>query len=228
MRALRSRVIAWWGLAASVAWLCLVVEQRFHVVWGPKAAFQSTSFSYQQPAYYDWPPSLFLAAVLAVLICVWRSRSAVVYRLWLICVSVALVLVAASLYNAVAQRGSSPLLFEGLVYARPWGWRTFGDPFARVTLLEGSAQYGWQHSFFARQVVADRCYAASMILLVATATAVAVGLRRRTHRSPGHCRHCAYDLRGSIGKRCPECGAEIEETRRVAHLDASRGGAHRR
>ncbi|UCF33070.1 MAG: hypothetical protein JSV78_12130 [Phycisphaerales bacterium] len=35
---------------------------------------------------------------------------------------------------------------------------------------------------------------------------------------PGHCPHCAYDLRGNISGRCPECGHRV--ARLVGAMDA--------
>jgi hypothetical protein len=52
---------------------------------------------------------------------------------------------------------------------------------------------------------------AGLLLLmpgVWTGTVIARGVRGRVWRRRGRCPACGYDLRGSAGERCPECGLE--------------------
>jgi hypothetical protein len=53
----------------------------------------------------------------------------------------------------------------------------------------------------------------SLACLTALAPTLWLGRRARTHRRPGLCPQCGYDLRATPGEggallsRCPECGA---------------------
>lgn len=57
------------------------------------------------------------------------------------------------------------------------------------------------------------------LLMLPLILAVVLNHRRqsilRKRRDRGICVDCGYDLRGSSSERCPECGAEIDPSRRV-------------
>jgi hypothetical protein len=78
-----------------------------------------------------------------------------------------------------------------------WSSRSLTDP-----------TKGWTYSW---TTVAFPLWLPTLVFGVWPGVWLVFWVRRRRWRRAGCCRECGYDLRGSPGPRCPECGREMAE-----------------
>jgi hypothetical protein len=127
------------------------------------------------------------------------------------------------LWNGSGPAQARAVLGRGVVLVN-WGDSSLGSGFGRVTwglgtnLTSGGAPVTWLVSrplwatgrgsvewlpeFYWGHVKIPVCYLAA----IAAVPAAVSGWRRSRRPAPGCCSYCGYDLKGSLGGACPECG----------------------